>query len=103
MPTCVVSSSDTTGTLNAFGSRARQLDLFWSSNVYNTLTINISWLDAELHQESTCLPRIDRRGISLIPPSSADGAGVCCIASLAAVLVGVAMAAHELKVRTGAS
>jgi hypothetical protein len=32
-PTWVVSSRDTTGTLNALGRRARQFDLFWSSNV----------------------------------------------------------------------
>jgi len=38
-PSWVVSSNDTVGMLSAEGKRARQLDLFWSSNVYNTLTI----------------------------------------------------------------
>jgi hypothetical protein len=38
MPTFVVSSSATVGMLNAFGRRARQFDLFSSSNVYRILT-----------------------------------------------------------------
>lgn len=44
-PTSVVSSRDTTGTFNALGSRARQFDLFWSSNVYSTFTIAVAALE----------------------------------------------------------
>jgi hypothetical protein len=100
-PTCVFSSSETTGTLNAFGSRARQFDLFWSSNVYSTFTISTFRLDADFHEETTSLPRIDRRGMSLMLFSSAAaGAGVGCMAPLSAgVLMGVDMAGHGLSCR----
>lgn len=98
MPTCVFSSRETTGTLNAFGSRARQFDLFWSSNVYSTFTVGRLQLDAKLQMGSTCLPRIDRCGMSLMPPSSAVDAGDWDMAPLSAArLVGVDMATHGLQ------
>jgi hypothetical protein len=102
-PTCVFSSSETTGTLNAFGSRARQFDLFWSSNVYSTFTTGTEWLEETFQVDSASLPRIDRRGMSLMLFSSAAAdAGVGCMAPLSAgVLIGVDMAAHGSYCRGG--
>lgn len=105
-PTCVVSSRDTTGTLTAFGRRARQFDLFWSSKVYSTLTKQKNVLEEHDDDDQGYLPRIGLRGMSsLLSPLTlvaAAGEATCCDPPLSAGLnAGVAMAAYGLEQKVG--